>query len=584
MREDRDDPVDRSGPARPVQPDTLLGLSVLVILVLLLPAFSRDLWNPDEPRLAHVAREMLVTGDWLVPRVNGDPFVEQPPLQVWLIAASMAVLGHGYGHDWVPRLPSIAFGLATLALVFTTVSRWAGRRAALLAVVLLVTTVEFFVGHQRAIVDTSLTFFVTLAMVGVIDFVTLPDGERMRWGSAVALGAAIGCSFLAKNLVGAAYVGLVVVALAIRFPSRLLRVHALARAGVALAVALLVAAPWPIALASVDPELLRELLLDNTIGRFTRRDIHNPPVLEFLHRGPSVLLPWLPVPAVAFIQRARAGWARSGADRPARSRLEEGLLWWIVLPFALVLASGSKREIYLLPITPAVAVASALWLDARLSHRVVRVISFVVAAVASLAVLVAALLGGAWAAPLPASVWLFLLLSLALAYRLVRGRRNGGESPDAARPAWYSLALLLCALGAVSGVYFRARNGRESYIDLCRALESLRRDGYGILLHFPLSSEDAVAREEAAISYYLEERLENVTSIDRLVELFRDRSRPVVLVYKARDGDAFVDRLEHFQDLGEYRVRRRLRVIANLARDPAVNTGPLPDRPRDPGR
>lgn len=69
----------------------------------------RPLWEPDEARYAEIAREMVSTGDWLAPHLNGVLYFEKPPLQYWISALSIECFGP---NDWAPRIPVvIAIGL-----------------------------------------------------------------------------------------------------------------------------------------------------------------------------------------------------------------------------------------------------------------------------------------------------------------------------------------------------------------------------------------------------------------------------------------------------------------------------------------
>src|SRR5437868_3488240 len=67
----------------------------------------RALTEPDEGRYAEVPREMLASGDWIIPHLNGFPYLEKPPLQYWTTAASYAVFGQ---EPWVARLWSTSLG------------------------------------------------------------------------------------------------------------------------------------------------------------------------------------------------------------------------------------------------------------------------------------------------------------------------------------------------------------------------------------------------------------------------------------------------------------------------------------------
>src|SRR6266508_5948184 len=111
-----------------------LGFAAVAVLGFIVPAFSRALWNPDEPRVASIGSAMARPGgDLLVPRLNGEPFLQEPPLYHWLTALSCRLFGAGPGRDWVPRLPAMAFALGTLLLLWFRGGQILGRRGGLLA-------------------------------------------------------------------------------------------------------------------------------------------------------------------------------------------------------------------------------------------------------------------------------------------------------------------------------------------------------------------------------------------------------------------------------------------------------------------
>ncbi|MEY4760916.1 MAG: hypothetical protein RLZZ200_772, partial [Pseudomonadota bacterium] len=88
---------------------------LLFVLVLGLASNAwRDLVQPDEGRYAEIPREMLVTGDWVVPHLNGLPYIEKPPLQYWATAAAYKLFGI---EDWVSRLWNLLLGIGGLVLV-----------------------------------------------------------------------------------------------------------------------------------------------------------------------------------------------------------------------------------------------------------------------------------------------------------------------------------------------------------------------------------------------------------------------------------------------------------------------------------
>src|SRR6516162_7693803 len=84
----------------------------VVLPLLLLGIFDHELWTPDEPRAAEIAREFLEPGhSWSVPTLNGEPFLEKPPLVYWTAALSMKLFGV---NAPAARLPCVLFGIGTL--------------------------------------------------------------------------------------------------------------------------------------------------------------------------------------------------------------------------------------------------------------------------------------------------------------------------------------------------------------------------------------------------------------------------------------------------------------------------------------
>ena len=77
-------------------------------------ALQRGLWNPDEPRVGQIAREMVSSGDWVVPQLNGTPFVEKPPLCFWLVSVLLTI---GLPLEMACRLPSLLASACTTGLL-----------------------------------------------------------------------------------------------------------------------------------------------------------------------------------------------------------------------------------------------------------------------------------------------------------------------------------------------------------------------------------------------------------------------------------------------------------------------------------
>ncbi|MDQ2780516.1 MAG: glycosyltransferase family 39 protein, partial [Pseudomonadota bacterium] len=128
--------------------------SALVLLAvfaaLAATAWLRPLMLPDEGRYVGVAWEMLRSGDWLVPRLNGLPFFHKPPLFYWITAASMSVFGL---HEGVARAASLLGATLAAMAMFLFVHRWGGAQRARLTLVALLAQPLFFLGAQFANLD-----------------------------------------------------------------------------------------------------------------------------------------------------------------------------------------------------------------------------------------------------------------------------------------------------------------------------------------------------------------------------------------------------------------------------------------------
>jgi 4-amino-4-deoxy-L-arabinose transferase-like glycosyltransferase len=332
---------------------------IVALSGLLAPALLSDLKLPDEPRVAHTSLEMLRTGDFVLPTVNGKPFLQTPPLHYWTLAGWFAMAG--CEPDGLARVPSVLLSLATIAITARIGRRFLDERAALLAAGILAGTIGFWDAGQRVVVDASLALFVTVGfhhMAVAVDALDI-SVRRGAW-----LGAAAGLAFLAKGLPGPVILGSVA-CVALATERALWRRELVAFATAAALAFAVVALPWTVALWRRDPGFVDELLFAHVKARFLEGAHHDPSNFTFIHRSLLKLLPWgaaLPF-ALAYVwKRAlRAKAAPPSAPAPSRAFARLVLLW-LVIPFVLLLLSRSKRNLYLLPIFPAAALACAAWL------------------------------------------------------------------------------------------------------------------------------------------------------------------------------------------------------------------------------
>jgi 4-amino-4-deoxy-L-arabinose transferase-like glycosyltransferase len=329
-------------------------LAVLCCVLVLGTLSCSELSGSTEPREAGVAAEMLQSGGWLMPSLNGEPFLEKPPLSYWLQAASIGAFGY---QAFAPRLPSALAGIACV-LLFAFFYRKAEPWRALLSGALLITMGAFLEYAQTAGQDMLLTFGVSLALLSF--YSTSEDDAKALWfGYAAGLAVAT----LAKGVVGLAVPGVVVFCYllveSICFDRRLVAAKWVRPALFSL-LGLLPIIAWLAAIfATQGIEPLKEVLWANSVGRFQgdySGGAHAEPFYFYLKNLPQTFQPWSLLLYVAI-------WPSLKALKVDRRRAF--FLCWLVAPFVLLSLSAGKRPSYLLMIYPA---AAALLADFIVSY------------------------------------------------------------------------------------------------------------------------------------------------------------------------------------------------------------------------
>ena len=302
----------------------------------------RPLMLPDEGRYVGVAWEMLRSGDWSTPTLDGLPYFHKPPLFYWITASSLGVFGL---NEWAARLAPI-LGATTGALALHVfVRRWAGERQARATLVALLVQPLFFLGGQFANLDMLVAGCITATIV-LLAHAAL--GAERGLADRRALAAAYGMAalgLLAKGLIGVVLPALVIGAwLAAGGRWRTLRaLWSWPGAG----VFLLLGAPWFVAMQARFPEFLDYFFVVQHFKRFAAAGFNNVEPFWFY---PSLLglgcLPWAP-----WLLRLLRRPAASGASASLRLLMA---VWVgvVVLFFSL---PASKLIGYVLPALPPLA-------------------------------------------------------------------------------------------------------------------------------------------------------------------------------------------------------------------------------------
>jgi len=296
------------------------------------------LFDPDEGRNAEVAREIAATNDYVLPHLDGLPYLDKPIVYFAAAAASMEVLGP---TETAARLPAYLFTLATLALVVVFVRRRWGADAAWLAALALATMPLVLAYARATIMDSTLSFCTTLAILAFWD-----ERPVLAW-------AAIGLGSITKGPVA------ILIPLGTLIPYALLtgrpvrRLFPLAGLGVFAVVAL----PWFLAVAHRIPEFPHYVFVRETFERVTTTRFHRTaPFWYYFPMVPVAAFPWI-VPALARCTNWRWAWLARRVNPHAQESIF--LTCWVLGPLLFFTLNQSKLPQYMLPLMPPFALAAA---------------------------------------------------------------------------------------------------------------------------------------------------------------------------------------------------------------------------------
>ena len=316
---------------------------VLLVCVLLwfIGLEYRGLFMPDEGRYADIAREMLDSGDWITPRLNGIKYFEKPPLQYWATAGAFAVFG---ADEWTARLFPAVTGLLCIAFTAFAARRLAPGSSPALTALILAGSWGFFLGSQFLTLDMGVTFFLSAAMLSyaLSRRADIPPWVQRNW--MLLAWAAAACAVLSKGLIGVVIPGLALaVYLAVeRDLTALRRLHWIP--GLALFTA--IALPWFVLVQQRNPEFFRFFFIYEHFERYLLPEHHRPgPWWYFVPVALVGLWPWTPALPAAI---ARA-WK---APAVAGFKLDRFLAIWAAVVFVFFSASHSKLPGYILPAVP----------------------------------------------------------------------------------------------------------------------------------------------------------------------------------------------------------------------------------------
>lgn len=422
-------------------------LLALVGALLLLRLGAVPLLGPDEPRYARVAVEMKRAGEWVTPTLQGEPWLEKPPLYYWMAGLAYRALGE---TETAARLPAVLAALLATGATALVGARLFGAGAGLHAGFILGLSILPFAYGRAASMDMLLAACVTVAQ-GLIALRVLGVAGRL---AVPAAGVFIGLALLAKGPLG-----LLLPALVTGSYLLLNRERGAWRAVVSPAAAILaalVALPWYLmAWRENGQTFIDVFLLNHNLQRFT----------STIHRHPGPFYYYLPVALLGLLPWSGLAGPALARVRSRRMRAELLVQLWLVAPFVFFSLAGSKLPGYILPCLPPLALLMGRQADiwtregAGIGGRAAALVGLALSAVVAAAPLVLRAQGEPhWRGLIPLGAW-----SVIVAFLFSRA-----IGPDAARALRIlrigAAGLLLLIIQAAPPLLARRESGRVLFL------------------------------------------------------------------------------------------------------------------------
>jgi 4-amino-4-deoxy-L-arabinose transferase-like glycosyltransferase len=511
-----------------------VGFYFILLICAMMPLFglgltNHGLWTADEPRVAEIGREMALSGNWAVPTLNQEPFLEEPPLYYAALAAVFKVCG--VVSDKIVRIPSAVFAFCGVLALFFLGNMLMGPRVGFISGFIMATCGEYFRVAHWVIVDSALTCFIILALT-FFTAAYLSQNRSKRWLFYSLCYVSCTLAFYSKGFIGIVIPGLAVLTFLLfhRDLKEILRMHL----WLGISIFLVLVIPWFVELwRQGGTEYLRVFLIHNHLERFAGGSSgHHQPFYYYLTQFPVGFLPWSLLIVPVLYRTFRKTDDLEGTEKI-------GLLLakcWFVAGFIFLSAASTKRVLYLMPVFAPISLMTAWYVDATIKGMAFKGFERVFAWSFGLIPLVAS----AAAVPLYlyfcrrydfASSWgvmfwivSFSLVSVVLSVEaLWRHRGNAGHFWSLSGASVFSLLLL--SLVAIVPLLDRYK----SFVPFCRDIAAV------VPLTTPLYAYQPDETLRGAVPFYTGRRLEEIETMESLREI-GDKAEPVFVAVRDKRG------------------------------------------------
>ena len=328
-------------------------LLLLVALLFFFALGSHELQGSTEARVAGIAMAMHLDNNWVVPQLFREPFLEKPPLSLWLDAGAIRLFG---GTTWAVRLASAFAGLFSVMLFYGMLRKFGRPQPLAFCAALILATMASYWSNARGVgEDSLLSLGVTTALLAFYQAMR-PENQGSKVGAWALFTAGMVIATLSKGVLGLAMPGIVIfVYLAVTsVMEKRLRIGDWLKPGLFTLLALVPLMIWLAFLFQRGGmQAVGEVLWTNSVGRFSGSFVeagHYEPFYYYIAKLPEAFLPWNILVYLGLWHFRKS---------LVRNRYQLFFCIWLVAQFTLLTLASSKRTVYLMSLTPAAAVLAA---------------------------------------------------------------------------------------------------------------------------------------------------------------------------------------------------------------------------------
>ena len=328
-------------------------LLLLAALLFFFALGNHELQGSTEARVSGIAMAMHLDNDWVVPRLFREPFLEKPPLSLWLDAGAIRLFGASTG---AVRLASAFAGLFSVMLLYGMLRRFGRPQTLAFSAALILATMASYWGNVRGVgEDSLLSLGVTAALLGFYQAVR-PEREGSSVWAWALFTAGMVIATLSKGVLGLAMPGIVIFVylLSTSLMDKRLRLGDWLKPALFTLLALVPLLIWlGFLFQRGGMQAVGEVLWTNSVGRFSGSFVeagHYEPFYYYLAKLPEAFLPWNILVYLGLWHFRKS---------LVRNRYRLFFSVWLVAQFTLLTLASSKRTVYLMALTPAAAVLAA---------------------------------------------------------------------------------------------------------------------------------------------------------------------------------------------------------------------------------